>query len=368
MKNNYKLLLILFFAFDSLKAFAACTPPSSSAGTPVITCPGGPNMTLTWTAAGTPNDCNGYVVIRRTTSAGTFSLTAGTALPTAGTTVTFGGQMNCYIEYVGPNLTTTSNVSADIQYYYYVIPYNNAISACSPAPAYKTSSVATVTNTRTAPGAVSNFSNGTPTTTTIPDISFSPPPGGADGYLVCTNPNGYYSRPTNLQVYNVGDKFNNGSGAPWDQTVQYVGPATSGITAATGLVPGQKYSIIVYPYRSKYTCSGGPVYQGTIATTTKDNITMALNVGLDENANASDASVLVYPNPATKELRILSSAVKVERADIYNVLGESVMSIPAPASAAGSQITIDISRLSKGIYFVQLKTVTGVVAKRFVKE
>ena len=112
-------------------------------------------------------------------------------------------------------------------------------------------------------GQVTGFTHGTPTANTIPGISFNGT--GTTGYLVCTNPNGYYAHPTNSTTYTIGDIFDAGSGTAWNQTVQEVGPATSGITAATNITSNTQYWFNVYPYNN--TNCQGPIYIGVYTTT-----------------------------------------------------------------------------------------------------
>ena len=73
--------------------------------------------------------------------------------------------------------------------------------------------------------------------------------------------------------------------------------------------------------------------------------------------------VEISPNPATNEIKIESKMQNAE-IEIRDVLGQIVYS--AKAIAASS--TIDVSMLSKGVYFISLQNGKQTINKKFVKE
>ncbi len=79
----------------------------------------------------------------------------------------------------------------------------------------------------------------------------------------------------------------------------------------------------------------------------------------------SDYSFLIYPNPAGKELRIKndpeSIGIRIKEIDIYNILGAKIYS-------QQSEISIDVSALLSGIYFVQVSGEKERWSGKFVKE
>ncbi len=79
--------------------------------------------------------------------------------------------------------------------------------------------------------------------------------------------------------------------------------------------------------------------------------------------------VVLYPNPATNQLTIHTSSFHNEAVMvlIMNVLGMET-SPPAPLLQERGDAMIDVSKLSAGMYFLQLKWESGSVVKRFVKE
>jgi uncharacterized repeat protein (TIGR01451 family) len=76
--------------------------------------------------------------------------------------------------------------------------------------------------------------------------------------------------------------------------------------------------------------------------------------------------VFVYPNPAGDVLTITSlELMDKSEITIYNLLGESVLN-QQPAVNNQQQI-INISGLSKGVYFLEMKTEKGIWRKKFMK-
>jgi hypothetical protein len=101
--------------------------------------------------------------------------------------------------------------------------------------------------------------------------------------------------------------------------------------------------------------------------------------GIDESSSALQ-SILIYPDPVLNELTISFSPLLGRGAggealmDIYNILGEKVLSRTFIGNACSLSLgegrgeALNISNLSAGIYFLQMKTEIGIDTKRFVKE
>ena len=99
-------------------------------------------------------------------------------------------------------------------------------------------------------------------------------------------------------------------------------------------------------------------------------------------ANAIRPEIRVYPNPANYELRITnyetgfgaSQLKEGEVVEIYSVVGQLVQTSPNPSKGgelapsllerAGGEVTIDISHLAKGMYFLKI----GNQITKFIKE
>ena len=71
-----------------------------------------------------------------------------------------------------------------------------------------------------------------------------------------------------------------------------------------------------------------------------------------------DSSVRLYPQPASTNLSI-ANAIMVRGARVLDITGKAV------AAPVLSTSTLDVSKLSEGVYFVELRTADGPVIKRF---
>jgi len=86
------------------------------------------------------------------------------------------------------------------------------------------------------------------------------------------------------------------------------------------------------------------------------------------NVESHDAWSL-YPNPAGRELSIQllqSFASENVTVSIMNILGQKAMSASIPKK--GEKVTLDISSLSSGVYFIEIKAENETHVARFVKE
>ncbi len=73
----------------------------------------------------------------------------------------------------------------------------------------------------------------------------------------------------------------------------------------------------------------------------------------------------VYPNPVKADLNITAKeTINVQSMRVYNTLGQLVLALPNAAKVS----TIDVSSLTTGNYFLQIKTDKGSSSAQFVKE
>jgi hypothetical protein len=81
----------------------------------------------------------------------------------------------------------------------------------------------------------------------------------------------------------------------------------------------------------------------------------------------TEANILLFPNPVTDELIVRSSEFgDINEIIIYNPLGEKVFQ--SHVSNLTSQISVDVSQLPSGIYFIRVKTDKGIGVGKFVKD
>ena len=84
---------------------------------------------------------------------------------------------------------------------------------------------------------------------------------------------------------------------------------------------------------------------------------------LNADSFVFDEQFIISPVPTKNSLQINSkNSLIIERVEIYNHLGQIVQ------SEVGFISTIDVSRLSKGSYFLKIRTKEGVFVKQFLKE
>ena len=87
-----------------------------------------------------------------------------------------------------------------------------------------------------------------------------------------------------------------------------------------------------------------------------------IEVGITETGRAT--SLRVYPNPTTGELRIENGELRIDNVEIFDVFGKIHSS---PVTRHSSLITINISHLPAGIYFVKIKTENGYQTQKIIK-
>ncbi|MBK5284443.1 MAG: T9SS type A sorting domain-containing protein [Bacteroidia bacterium] len=83
--------------------------------------------------------------------------------------------------------------------------------------------------------------------------------------------------------------------------------------------------------------------------------------------NSSSAVISIHPNPATNEIRVRSLKFIVQRVEVYDVLGQTAIRYQ-PTAIGQQQITLNVSALPGGIYFVRVKGEKEESVAKFVKE
>lgn len=76
-------------------------------------------------------------------------------------------------------------------------------------------------------------------------------------------------------------------------------------------------------------------------------------------------SIEVYPNPATGMVTIVSGGTSILGVQVLNVLGTEVVSLPVLRESA---MTVDLSKLPSGTYFLEIETEEGTVLRKVVRE
>lgn len=105
--------------------------------------------------------------------------------------------------------------------------------------------------------------------------------------------------------------------------------------------------------------AGTGIYQDWLkdqSASYSENCTM----GIDEYA--WENSIVIFPNPTTQMITVnTANNVEIQSLTISNIAGQIVKSI-------NSKNPIDVSNLSNGLYFIQIKTNQGTISKKLIKE
>ena len=75
--------------------------------------------------------------------------------------------------------------------------------------------------------------------------------------------------------------------------------------------------------------------------------------------------VQVYPNPSSGVFVIKNKTLNITNVEIYNMFGESVYQV-VTNQAMNEPETIDLSKVDKGVYLLQIKTLQGVIEKKII--
>ena len=83
-------------------------------------------------------------------------------------------------------------------------------------------------------------------------------------------------------------------------------------------------------------------------------------------SNTIEDAIVLYPNPAKNSINInVASGVNMQSISIYNPLGQLVKTLTA--NALSSSLTIDVSALNTGTYFMEIASNNGKTTNKFIK-
>ncbi|NVO08615.1 MAG: endonuclease [Bacteroidales bacterium] len=106
-----------------------------------------------------------------------------------------------------------------------------------------------------------------------------------------------------------------------------------------GIIPSQAHAGTIYFMVNAKDNSGD------ISTSSETSLTISPSTDIND---LNSLGIKIYPNPAKNIIVIESNEVNVNHLVISNIIGEKVIDL----SISGEKQTVDISRLSSGIYFV----------------
>ena len=92
---------------------------------------------------------------------------------------------------------------------------------------------------------------------------------------------------------------------------------------------------------------------------------MVQKSAVEDQPQPSPLTISVYPNPATGLVTIRSGGTSILGITVLNVLGEKALSI---SSSHSSEISLDLSKLPSGTYFLRIETPKGSVLRKVIRE
>ena len=101
----------------------------------------------------------------------------------------------------------------------------------------------------------------------------------------------------------------------------------------------------------------------TVTTTHSNVIHLGTSVSVSELEQNN--AVSISPNPTSDEFRIKHSFLKITRVNIYNVMGEEVLTQEGIAS---NELEMDVTNLKTGMYFAEVTTEQGSIRKKVIKK
>ncbi|HXU27800.1 MAG TPA: T9SS type A sorting domain-containing protein, partial [Bacteroidia bacterium] len=99
-----------------------------------------------------------------------------------------------------------------------------------------------------------------------------------------------------------------------------------------------------------------------------DNLAFTGSVASIKENNLNTTAVNLFPNPAADKLVVSLNNAKATKGqiEIYDVIGKKVKSLNDVDFT--SHVSINVSDLNQGGYFVKVSTPTGVITKKFLKQ
>ena len=205
---------------------------------------------------------------------------------------------------------------------------------------------------------------------------------GATGY--CTTPAENTALPngTELVAYSTVIQLSLDMGiAPFvtfvDATISGISGLPSGLTYSANptsgtFLPGTSACLIITGTPAASTAGSYTVGVGFNVNTSLGATTQTLNFGLQIDPSGTtnvksitaSSNFVIAPNPATNELFVASGS-HFGKVVIIDALGKTVLLHDANYAA---QTTINISSLSKGVYFLQVSDGTNLTTRKFIKD
>ena len=105
-----------------------------------------------------------------------------------------------------------------------------------------------------------------------------------------------------------------------------------------------------------------------------ENYTKEFEISVTEDTGIAETdnypSLQMYPNPTTGKLHVVWTlcATTIQNIEIFDVLGRTVATHALPEYALPTKITIDISHLEQGMYFIRIQTNNETITRKIIKQ
>jgi len=178
--------------------------------------------------------------------------------------------------------------------------------------------------------------------------------------LIYPNDTAFVEFSFNMKDWKLWKKFNRSSYSKWQDSTRNLSDFM--LESLPVYLSGNvTQPIIVYP-RLRLSSNGFRNDEGWYIYGLNYNVSTGVNDGTIDKSR-----ILLFPNPAENQLFVnYSGSINFNTANlkVYSVLG---VELACTASQSGEQgVSLDISHLQAGIYFILLQTSTGIINEKFV--
>lgn len=85
-----------------------------------------------------------------------------------------------------------------------------------------------------------------------------------------------------------------------------------------------------------------------------------VDLGISENDLSKNVSL--YPNPASETISVVSKDIQIQKVELLNIAGQVISTLNANSMV----VTVDISDVSSGVYFVRINAAEGMTVKQLI--
>ncbi len=116
-------------------------------------------------------------------------------------------------------------------------------------------------------------------------------------------------------------------------------------------------------FASEPSPNGNRINLGCYGNTPEASKTFA--TGIEDLIN-ENAEVIVYPNPSNGKFLVFNRNYNIKEIEVYDFIGAKIMTVKSNAGLGQSQMELDFTHLSEGIYFLLVQTEKFVTSKKII--